>query len=150
MYDYSASAYTGTNSGIFDSMLYTTQVSGAIPATVSSIITGSETVPGTYYAPYVKAGVNYGATFAYNAATSVTTPAADTTLVSSPISSACYACHDSKTAKSHMILNGGSVYEARSTALDKKETCIVCHGPLSTTNITNVTTPAIKAVHRWW
>ena len=155
MYDFSASAYTGTNSGIFDNMLYTTQVSGAMPATVNFITTGSETVPGTYYAPYVTAGVNYGATFAYNAASTVaaaaaTTPAAATTLVSSPISSACYACHDSKTAKSHMILNGGSVYEARSTALAKKETCIVCHGPLSTTNSTNTTTPAIKAVHRWW
>jgi OmcA/MtrC family decaheme c-type cytochrome len=149
-YDFSNSVYTANSGSIFDNMLYTTNASGTMPATVNSILTGTEAIPGSYYAPYVTAGAVYGATFAYNAATGVTTPAAATTLVSSPITSACFSCHDTKTAKGHMVSEGGSIYAPRSDALAKKELCTVCHGGLSSTNAFNQTAPNIKAVHRWW
>lgn len=149
-YDFSNSSYNANFGSVFDSMLYTTVASGTMPATVNVIVTGAETVPGTYYSPYVTAGAVYGSTFGFNAGTGVTTAAAATTLVCSPISSACYACHDTKVAKAHMILNGGSIYEARATALNKRESCQVCHGGISTTNAFNETAPNIKAVHRWW
>ena len=150
MYDFSNAAYTGANSGIFDSMLYTYNASGTMPASINVILTGTEAVPGAYYSPFVTAGAVYGATFAYSAATGVTTPAAATTLVTSPISSACFTCHDTKLAKAHMEDQGGSIYAPQATALAKKELCIICHGAVSTTNATNYTTPTIKAVHRWW
>ena len=51
-----------------------------------------------------------------------------TTLVHSPIAGACFACHDSSTAISHMKGNGGSIYTPRSTALATVEQCLVCHG----------------------
>jgi hypothetical protein len=51
-----------------------------------------------------------------------------TTLVNSPISSACFSCHDTSSARSHMTSNGGSVYETRSLAATKGEACLVCHG----------------------
>ena len=66
-------------------------------------------------------------------------------LVSSPISSACFGCHDSKTALSHMQLNGGALYASVSTvstggarpatgtttgfSFTKVEACMVCHAP---------------------
>ena len=54
-----------------------------------------------------------------------------TTLVVSPIVAACSACHDSPIAIDHMQTNGGSFYEARSTAFTKpqQEECLLCHGP---------------------
>jgi OmcA/MtrC family decaheme c-type cytochrome len=158
-YDFSNSGYTTA----FDNMLWTTAVSGTTPATVAFIITGSETVPGTYYAPWVKAGTAYGSTFGYAAATGVTTKAGPNTLVSSPVSSACGSCHDTPRAVAHMQQNGGTILATRASAFNNYsaapgkpttpvnvEACLVCHGALSTTNVTNTTTPATKAVHRWW
>ena len=95
---------------------------------------------------------NYGPAFSFNAGTSQSsgctpggTPftiaagqgtedsaasaAYDTNLVVSPITSVCFACHDTSPAMAHFEINGGSVYQARSTALNTVETCIVCHGP---------------------
>jgi len=64
--------------------------------------------------------------------TGVVTPATTgvdgETLVNSPIASACFSCHDTDLAKAHIRSNGGSVYEPRSTALGKSETCLICHG----------------------
>lgn len=61
--------------------------------------------------------------------TDVTRAAAATTLVNSPIANACFACHDSKAAQTHMSSDGGgSLYEARATALLKTENCLFCHG----------------------
>ena len=70
-------------------------------------------------------------------------------LVTSPLTSACFGCHDSKIAVSHMQLNGGTVYGLASTvssggsrpaipsasavptattfSFTKVETCMVCH-----------------------
>ena len=58
------------------------------------------------------------------------TPAAATTLVTSPITAACFSCHDGTSSQAHMTAMGGSLYKARSavsTTLDV-ETCLDCHG----------------------
>jgi OmcA/MtrC family decaheme c-type cytochrome len=55
-------------------------------------------------------------------------PADSATLVNSPISAACFSCHDTSTAKAHMTTNGGAINEARSTAMLKTESCLTCHG----------------------
>ena len=147
MYDYSATA----SSSAVSSLLMTTAANGttALPATISVITTGSETVPGTYYSPFVTAGATYGAAFAFNANTGVTTAPAATSLVLSPISAACSGCHDSTAAHAHMEANGGTVFGLRSDALTRTEQCLICHGPANNAAF-NETVPAIKTVHRWW
>jgi hypothetical protein len=62
----------------------------------------------------------------------VTTQAAGTTLVLSPLTGACSSCHDSSTAIDHMKQNGGYFYAPRSTVLAPaapQEQCLICHGP---------------------
>jgi OmcA/MtrC family decaheme c-type cytochrome len=90
----------------------------------------------TYYtiSPYVVADniKDYGNGFSYNAATNTTTEAASTTLVLSPITGACAACHDTPIAISHMTANGGQFYATRATVLAPgatQEQCMICHGP---------------------
>ncbi|MBV8757184.1 MAG: OmcA/MtrC family decaheme c-type cytochrome [Deltaproteobacteria bacterium] len=90
----------------------------------------------TYFtvSPYVVSdGVtDYGAGFAYNAMTNTTTQAAGTTLVTSAMTGACSACHDSSADIDHMRQNGGLFYAPRSTALAPTappEQCLICHGP---------------------
>ncbi len=86
----------------------------------------------TYYtvSPYVSAGT-YGSAFSFNAATATTTEAAGTTLVATPLTAACVACHDSSIAVDHMRANGGQFYAPRSVVLAStaKEQCMICHGP---------------------
>jgi len=89
-----------------------------------------------YILPFL--GVPLGVNFSYNAATGVTTPADPTTLVMSPTVTACVGCHDSELARSHMMVNGGAFYEARSTATPKVEQCFVCHASGRTAGITQV------------
>jgi OmcA/MtrC family decaheme c-type cytochrome len=148
-YDFSSSAYNGTTykqgtttnvtgPALQDRLLYTTVAYGT--SAISSLVPPANVNFST--------STVYGAAFSYDAATNTTVPFADTTLVTSPVTAACFSCHDSKLAKAHMINNGGSIYEARSTALLKSETCLVCHGPAA--NTLNSTVPTIKAVHRWW
>ncbi len=60
--------------------------------------------------------------------TSAPCDAQATTLVISPISSACFACHDSPAAKVHMKNNGASFYLPRSVPKDPEQ-CMLCHGP---------------------
>jgi OmcA/MtrC family decaheme c-type cytochrome len=143
-YDFSAAA----SASALPNLLASSTAQGAIPAAILTIVTGTETVPGTYYSPFVTAGANYG--LAFNATAVTQDPTYSNNLVISPISAACYSCHDTSAAKAHMVQNGGSINVARSVALGNTETCLVCHGAVSSTNVTNVTTPAIKAVHRWW
>jgi OmcA/MtrC family decaheme c-type cytochrome len=102
--------------------------------------------------PYVTIGTNYGNGFKYTMAGAtvasytpstgtattaaiagaggVTVPADSASLVSSPISAACFSCHDDFTAKNHMRNNGGVLYQPRGTAaaLDNAEGCLACHG----------------------
>ena len=40
--------------------------------------------------------------------------------------------------ESHMTVNGGSFYEARSTATPKVEQCFICHASGRTAGITEV------------
>lgn len=97
-------------------MLYTTASAGLTVAT------------GTFgLSPYVTPGQDYGLPASVSV-TGALTSAAATTLVNSPMSSACFACHDTALATTHMTSNGGSIYEARSTATLKTETCLICHG----------------------
>jgi len=90
----------------------------------------------TYYtiSPYVTADnvMDYGLGFSYDAVTNQTREAAGTTLVLSPITSACSSCHDSSPAIDHMKANGGQFYSPRQTVLAPgaaKEQCLLCHGP---------------------
>lgn len=97
----------------------------------STVATGkylSSSTTAYTFSPYVARDSDYGVGFSFAPATGVTVPAASTTLVSSPISAACFSCHDTNTAKTHMNLNGGSIYTPRSTALNNTETCLICHG----------------------
>ncbi len=99
-------------------------------------------VNSSYYtvSPYVVAdGVtSYGSGFSFNAGTAVTTPAAQSTLVISPVTSACASCHDSQVALNHMQSSGGLFYTPRSAVpraasdpnmLVPQEQCMLCHGP---------------------
>ena len=95
-----------------------------------TVASGTASAPAFNLSPYVVAGTNYGAGYSVNSATGVPTDAAATTLVTSPLATQCFACHDSTLAKDHMLITGNaSIYEARSTALAKPELCMVCHGP---------------------
>jgi len=143
-YDFSAAASASAVTG--NKLLYTTVGTGTW--TLTDDATKGNYKNGTSYtwfvAPEIKAAITagtatYGSGFAYDPATNVTTPAAATTLVTSPIAAACYSCHVSTVAQAHMKANGGSIYEARATALTKLEQCIICHGPGKTADI--------KAVH---
>ena len=87
------------------------------------------------------ASTAYGSAFSFSATTGVSTPAAATTLVESPVSAACFACHDSSTARLHITQYGGTIYGTRTAAyssntattyggraLQNNETCLICHG----------------------
>jgi OmcA/MtrC family decaheme c-type cytochrome len=93
-----------------------------------SVATGNGYVASESLSSYVTAGVAYGSGFSFNAGTGVTTQAAGTTLVTSPITTTCVSCHDSTLAVQHMQSNGGSFYAPRSTALARAEQCLLCHG----------------------
>jgi len=154
MYDFSNSAYTANSGALMNNLLYTTVATGltsTFATNIVTIVTGDETVLSTdaVISPFISSTTDYGSGFSNSGSTGVITPAAATTLVCSPISSACFACHDSTSAKNHMVEMGGSIYEARSTALAKAETCITCHGPAANTAYGDYV-PAIKDVHRWW
>jgi len=84
--------------------------------------------------PYVVPGTNYGSGFSTDA-NGVPTNAAPTTLVTSPTTAVCSACHDSSDAISHMKSNTGTFYQPRSAALGVTETCLVCHGTGRTADI---------------
>ena len=116
-YDFSASA----SASAVPNRLYRTVATGKFNAATDTFKAIS---------PYVVADnvTDYGAGFSFNAATGVTVPAAGTTLVDSPISTVCFACHDTATAKSHMEANGGAIYATRTSALAKTESCLICHG----------------------
>ena len=92
-------------------------------------------VNSSYYtlSPYITADgqTNYGSGFSFNAGTGVTTQAAGTNLVISPITGACSSCHDSTVAINHMKGFGGKFYSTRTEALSTSnpEQCLVCHGP---------------------
>ena len=152
-YDFSAAA----NAAAVPNRLYRTVATGTFNGTVG----GTNTALAVFsLSPYVvKDNVtSYGTGFAFNAATAsqATTPASATTLVISPIATACVACHDDALATAHMKSNGGQIYAPRGTlgtagvagtgtgALGawnsgSGEACLVCHGSGKVADI--------KAVH---
>lgn len=86
-------------------------------------------------------GAAYGAVFSFNITSATSTAADARTLVESPVSAACFACHDSSTARTHIAQYNGTIYGTRTAAyssntattyggraLDNKETCLICHG----------------------
>jgi OmcA/MtrC family decaheme c-type cytochrome len=107
-YDYSASAYTANGGALMNNLLFSTVATGTLASSSTSSFA---------FSPYVTLDNAYGSGFSFSSSTGVSTPAAGTTLVTSPISAACFACHDSIVAKDHMKANGGSIYEKRSIAI---------------------------------
>jgi OmcA/MtrC family decaheme c-type cytochrome len=112
-----------------------------------TVATGNLTAGGISISPYVSTA-SYGSGFSYNVGTGVTTAAAGTTLVNSPIATACFSCHDGDLknqpgtkVQDHIEQMGvGSIYKDRTTALAKSEQCLLCHGATSTIK-------PIKAAH---
>jgi OmcA/MtrC family decaheme c-type cytochrome len=129
-YDFSAPA----SAGALPNRLFKTVGVGTYSATPGSVAEYS-------LSPYVAQATPYGAGPSYSAATGTITPAATTTLVISPITTACFSCHDSDIAKQHMENEGGSIYRSRDQALAKTEVCMMCHDPGSSYGL------GIKAVH---
>lgn len=131
----------------------TTANANAVPNLLWSTVAKADmTVPGTYtgsiigLSPWIpKPAGNY--TGAIGAATRTNN------LVISPISAACFGCHDNSAAVAHMRLNGGVIYGSFTAAQlasgENPETCLVCHG-VSSNSIFNETVMDIKTVHRWW
>jgi OmcA/MtrC family decaheme c-type cytochrome len=118
-YDFSATA----SASALPNKQYRTVGTGKYDGTVAGSLAAFS------ISPYVTADnvKDYGAGFSIANATGVSTAAVGTTLVISPIATACFSCHDSALAQSHMTSNGGSIYEARTTALAKTEQCTLCH-----------------------
>lgn len=128
-YDFSASA----SSSALPNRLYRTVATGTFASTSATAYR---------FSPYVTLdATTLGSGFSYNAATGATTAAAATTLVSSPIATACFSCHDSTVAGQHMESNGASIYRGRTTSLAKAEQCMFCHSSTSAFGL------GIKAVH---
>lgn len=117
----------------------TTSASALNKRQFRTVMTGTSSAATFSTSPYVAqaAGTAYGVGYSVSAATGGITAAADTTLVISPITTVCFACHDDaktvkasmgETAVAHMKNNGASIYEPRSTALAKVELCATaCH-----------------------
>ena len=132
-YDFS----NATNAAAVSNLLWTYVATGTVPNPVNVVVTGNEAIPGTYWSPFVTAGAPYGTGYTTNFATASLTPyvdAAGTTLVSSPIASACFACHDTAANKLHFEAMGGAIYATRASVSDAsgnlvvRESCLTCHG----------------------
>ncbi len=118
-----------TNLGQVQNMLVQTVATSTMPA-----------APSLGLAPYVDqtGTVDYGNGFSFSAASGTSTPAAGSTLVISPITSACSSCHDSPAELGHMEANGGHHYDTRTNTLGGSEQCLICHGPSGVAAIGNV------------
>ncbi len=117
-------------------------------ATCAASQSTPQTEVGAYsLSPYIQGyPANYGTGFSFNAGLTasnsctndgapVSNPPGGTleadprSLVNSPVATACFACHDTDLARTHMEINGGSIYAPRGTALGTMETCMICHAP---------------------
>jgi OmcA/MtrC family decaheme c-type cytochrome len=157
-YDFSASASASAVPNRLFRTVATGILNGTVGTSITnySYNSGSQTCVGIASAPqtalgvfelspYITPLVNYGFGFTFNAGlttsnsckpdgTVVSNPAGGTvnadptTLVNSPIGTACFACHDATVDRAHIELNGGAIYEPRSMALNTIETCLICHG----------------------
>jgi len=159
-YDFSASA----SAAALPNLLWDTVGAGTTPANLAAAQAGNS---GANISPYLAYGTNYGTVFYGNTGTAAaaktwpstggisgsvaagaTLEADPTTLVSSPISAACFACHDSPAAQAHITTNGGRLFDPRSAVVtaaastttgflvttvtspitNNVEQCLVCHG----------------------
>lgn len=107
-YDFTSPQYSA-NSGAqgVNHMLYSTVAKGILASDGSTYA----------FSPYITMDYDYGSEFKVDNTTGTSTPAASTTLVTSPIMAACAACHDNTSAITHMTGNGGTFYEPRGNAL---------------------------------
>jgi OmcA/MtrC family decaheme c-type cytochrome len=104
----------------------------ALPNMLSSTVGKGVYATGSVHSPYVaESPTDYGAAFSFSALTGTATQAASTTLIVTPIASACSACHDSPAAVDHMQTNGAAFWQSRSAAAatQQGEQCLICHGP---------------------
>jgi OmcA/MtrC family decaheme c-type cytochrome len=132
-YDFSAAA----SAAALPNRLYRYVATGTLTASVST----SPYVAGTVTGFTSVLGTPLGSGFSFNAATAsqVSTAAAGTTLVDSPIAAVCSSCHDGQmtatpgtSVKDHIEQMGlGSIYQPRTAALAKTEQCMLCHSPTS-------------------
>ena len=101
-----------------DNMLYSTTAAGTLSSALPTVLS-----------PYVTAGVAYDDKApAFDAASGKMT-SKPANLVSSPIAAACFSCHDTVKAQTHIVdIGNGSLYQPRATAILRKETCLSCHG----------------------
>jgi hypothetical protein len=76
--------------------LFATDMSGILSSSDADVF---------QFSPYVTLDQDYGAA------------GSGDNLVSSPIAAACFACHDSSTARQHMTTNGAAIYKKRSDAI---------------------------------
>ena len=149
---FATGSFAGAVGNTFTSYSYSSGSCTASQSSPASDVTVHATAP--YFTPTTNGtdSPNYGVAFSFNAGASgsnACTPggtpftippgqstadvaaanaAYQTNLVVSPITSVCFACHDTSPAMAHFELNGGSIYKARSAALNTTETCIICHG----------------------
>ncbi len=108
-----------------------------LPSTVAQGKYNSDPLANSTYfrlSPYVIADnvYSYGSGFSFSSATGLATEATDTTLVKSPITATCSACHDNDPALDHMEAAGGKFYATRAQYKAPgatKEQCLLCHGP---------------------
>ena len=125
-YDFSAS----DSAAAVPNLLWSTEATNAVTLQnfVNSVFGSS---------PYITTQ-DYGKNVSVDKATGVLTQGADTNLMTSPITAACIACHDSPTQKSHIIAMNGQFYVQRSLAKGlatlsptdpNQESCLICHGP---------------------
>jgi OmcA/MtrC family decaheme c-type cytochrome len=148
--------YTGGT--LQSSLLWTTTTTGNAPTAASAVAStnaASYAVVNPQLAkvtntqmktsPYVTYGAVYGSAFSttVNAVSAVATyvQAAATTLVNSPVTSACFACHTDSTATNHMKTNGGVINGVRANSFG---TAVA--DPLSTGSVINPATGAASAV----
>jgi len=129
-YDFSAAE----NAAALPNLLWTTVATGNFDPASTSAYT---------FSPYVTQNTTsnyYGKGFSVTSA-GVVTQATAPSLVNSPITAACAACHDDGTnvndvlgvtPRAHMVLNGGTWYTPRLaagvSAFTKEELCLTCHG----------------------
>jgi OmcA/MtrC family decaheme c-type cytochrome len=119
-YDYSQSA----SESVLANRLFRTTAAGNLASATSYTLS-----------PWVSA-LNYGSGPSFSSTTQTVTSGASTTLVTSPTTTVCLACHASADTQSHMQIMGGSVYAARGVGVTPNagvvESCLVCHGSGST------------------
>jgi OmcA/MtrC family decaheme c-type cytochrome len=108
---------TGASAAAVPGLLWTTVATGTFTASPAQN-------------PAVPLATNFGLGYSINNYTGDYVDAEGATLVTSPVSAACYSCHDTAGAKSHMESKGGFIYKPRSTAMaggTSTELCLDCH-----------------------